>query len=350
MVKNDIDTERKRTDNSQASKRASKDYSISFVRFVATIFIIICHVQQYYNIELCWWFNVGVQMFFYISGYLYSNRVIEDSIAWNCKQFLKILVPYYICIIITCGIGFFLHAGCGIKQIFHLIVLNGTGGFITLDHTWFISYILLCYMITPALLNMKIICRNNIRFVFRMLFLLCGMFIFFELYAKYYKSAWIICYTLGIIFGQFETYHSKKTNRQLKIFIVFIAAITNLIAIYFNYFSDELFYGFSRFFNYPHVFLGIALVIIFKRLYKTIQFKERYNKILDLSDKYSFYIYLTHQIFILGEFSLLGVVDNLLLGLIAVIICTFVSAYILYLLSSLISPIVNRFITKLLFE
>ena len=47
-----------------------REYEISIIRIISTVFIVTCHIQQHYNIGLCWWFNVGVQIFFFMSGYL----------------------------------------------------------------------------------------------------------------------------------------------------------------------------------------------------------------------------------------------------------------------------------------
>lgn len=35
-------------------------YSLSLVRFIALILIIICHMMQYEGCVLAWWFNIGV--------------------------------------------------------------------------------------------------------------------------------------------------------------------------------------------------------------------------------------------------------------------------------------------------
>ena len=45
------------------------DYSISMIRAMSMVAIITCHFMQYLDIELAWWFNVGVQVFLCISGY-----------------------------------------------------------------------------------------------------------------------------------------------------------------------------------------------------------------------------------------------------------------------------------------
>lgn len=54
--------------------KSSYDYSVSLIRLIATIFIITCHIMQYLSIELAWWFNVGVQIFLCMSGYLYGKK------------------------------------------------------------------------------------------------------------------------------------------------------------------------------------------------------------------------------------------------------------------------------------
>ena len=59
--------------------KSEKNYAISLLRFIAMIFIVICHFFQYYNLELAWWFNVGVQIFLCISGFLYGNKKITNS-------------------------------------------------------------------------------------------------------------------------------------------------------------------------------------------------------------------------------------------------------------------------------
>lgn len=51
-----------------------KDYSISAIRLLAFIFIVSCHLCQYYSHPIRSWLNVGVQMFLFISGHLYGGE------------------------------------------------------------------------------------------------------------------------------------------------------------------------------------------------------------------------------------------------------------------------------------
>ena len=63
---------------------------------IVMLMIITCHVMQYYDFFLAWWFNVGVQIFLCLSGYLYGWKKIENIIEFYRKRLLKILVPYYL--------------------------------------------------------------------------------------------------------------------------------------------------------------------------------------------------------------------------------------------------------------
>ncbi|WP_418750624.1 acyltransferase family protein, partial [Frisingicoccus sp.] len=323
---------------------ASKDYSISFARFVAMIFIVTCHIQQFYDNELCWWFNVGVQMFFFISGYLYSNRMISDSVGFVVKQFVKILVPYYICITITWGVASALHVGCGLKQLLHLVTINGTGGFSSLSHVWFIAYILMCYLITPMLFRMKIVSKNIKKSVMRTGLLLIGLLMFFEFFAQYYNAAWIICFVLGIILGEFEIVLPETIIKMWKVIIIVAAFFANAVKIFCQNIVHIEFMGFSRYSNYTHVLLGIALVIILMELYKII-LNGKCVKMLDLSDKYSYFVYLAHHIFILGAFSLLNIIENPVIAIIEVVICTVVAAVLLHRISKMVNPIAQKMIS-----
>lgn len=73
--------------------------AISSIRLISMIMIISCHFMQYFEMELAWWFNVGVQIFFVMSGFLYGSRTIDKPIEFLCKQFRKILIPYWTIII-----------------------------------------------------------------------------------------------------------------------------------------------------------------------------------------------------------------------------------------------------------
>ena len=72
-----------------------RDWTISLIRMISTVLIVTCHFMQYLDLELAWWFNVGVQIFFCVSGFLYGKKRITSPIEFICKNMKKILIPYF---------------------------------------------------------------------------------------------------------------------------------------------------------------------------------------------------------------------------------------------------------------
>ena len=73
-----------------------KDYAISVVRLIAFCMVVICHICNFYNNELAYWFNCGVQVFLVISGFLYGQRGIIRWKSFYKRNLPKILMDYYI--------------------------------------------------------------------------------------------------------------------------------------------------------------------------------------------------------------------------------------------------------------
>ena len=66
----------------------NKDYGISMARLLAMLGVIICHFMSSPMINmgaLAFLFNVGVQIFLFISGYLYGKRDSIDIIPFYKK-------------------------------------------------------------------------------------------------------------------------------------------------------------------------------------------------------------------------------------------------------------------------
>ena len=68
---------------------------ISLLRMLSVFSIISCHIMQFYNNELAWWFNTGVQVFLLISGFLYSQKNVKVKEFYK-KNITKILFDYYV--------------------------------------------------------------------------------------------------------------------------------------------------------------------------------------------------------------------------------------------------------------
>lgn len=134
----------------------SESNAISLLRSLAMFSIVICHFLQAMNNRYCWVFNIGVQVFLAISGYLYGGKTIQNWPPWFKKRFMKLYIPYFIffvfCIPFYC---LFAPEIINIKSVsIYFLNLQGivaTANIKGLSHLWFMTVIALCYLITPVL-------------------------------------------------------------------------------------------------------------------------------------------------------------------------------------------------------
>ena len=77
---------------------AGRQAAISAIRLLSLVMIITCHIFQYLDNELAWWFNAGVQIFLCVSGFLFGQRHIDDirSFLENVFNAMKIDVEIVI--------------------------------------------------------------------------------------------------------------------------------------------------------------------------------------------------------------------------------------------------------------
>lgn len=134
------------------------DYSISFTRICAMLFVIICHLGSYFGLAFVGQlFNVGVPIFYLISGYLYGNAEIKDIRTWLCKRLIRLYIP-----LLLWGICFFIititrnNALPSFEEIiFFLLNLHGLNFLFynmpdLASGPWFLTVIMLCYFFVVA--------------------------------------------------------------------------------------------------------------------------------------------------------------------------------------------------------
>lgn len=127
---------------------------------IATILIIICHAPQY-GVTMPQWIKTiisnggfGVDIFLFLSGMgIYnsyqSNNIKKKSVLyWYLKRYLRIIIPY---ILIITPILFWKPWDIEYSFLSTVIELSGFGSIVRHSPLWFISCILILYLITPLL-------------------------------------------------------------------------------------------------------------------------------------------------------------------------------------------------------
>ena len=326
---------------------------ISLVRVFATFLIVMCHYIVIYS-KVAWLsmvFNVGVELFFIISGFLYGQKKIIGVRKWLIKQIYKIAVPIYLYYLIS---GILL---CAMRQlgdinligvIKQLLFLNGFigGGIgnIATSHLWFMSYILLCYAITPILQ----ILRGKLRFGINMLIAVIAavLEIVFILTIELNNQTAYLVHLSGVVLYIFSYFFSCYWNREINkpcyILLCALMLIANIFRIVTNTYIDNntapllfkiyfsVISAYSQCIFAMWIFMTIHIAYYAK---KEIYFKIK--KYIIFWDRRSMYMYIVHEMFIFaGVFNVTNWTQSYIIKSIVFIACSLLFCEILYVSSN----------------
>jgi Predicted acyltransferases len=336
--------------------------AVSSIRLIALIFIVACHIFQGENIVLAWWFNVGVQIFLFMSGFLYGTKNIEHASIWLKKRLARIVVPYYLFLAIVI-LFYAVFAGELLNVdalLTNLFLLQGFGtGLAGIEHLWFLSYILLCYLITPILQAADFSRPENskIKYAAELILLFIALQVLQSAGVVNLSVPNVSAYIIGYYFSRRHFYSRtdvslwKDASARTSIIGIFTACIlTTPLVIYLEYFYNGGALSFlvpykDVLFNWNHTILGVslflAMYLFFDFLYSRKACKAL-THVVKWSDTYSYHIYITHQIVILGQFSLLAATASMPVNLMMIVVFAVVTGMLLQKLNLLVLHVYKR--------
>lgn len=307
--------------------------SISYLRSFSAILIFACHVAFIAGaFESAMWFNVGVPLFFIISAYLLA---LKSHISTNLTHFYKrrlisIFPSYLIYIASVVIVLFVIGKAPDIKSIIcYGLGLSGLTdtNILGLGHLWFITVLLICYLITPFL-DWIIDKRFFIPAISA--FLILQFLTFFIIHYPAY-GIHVASYVLVYCF-----YHKKPnkniTKTQVKIWFT-SAAILSLMRLLFDrhfmegdyeayYYYDALFQPIARF--------ALAMCIFTFFIYQSKRIEQwslnhlKGHKVINAFSESSYEVYLTHQFILLAFWEFFPFLHNGI-GLVIWVILSFVA-------------------------
>lgn len=270
---------------------------ISNVRIIATLSILLCHTVAYFHFipghnVLPQFFNVGVPVFFIISGYLYGLKFKDDNKTLNLRNFattryFAVILPLQIfalfCVFLSWPDEIRPLLGCLFNiQGLHFLVnfSNPFYGGVYLSQSWFVTVIMLCYALLPSILTYK---RR------------------IGLSTKTILALWIVSFALAFL-GMHLGYlclfvsgfylASDYTDLQLKPYktiMLFVSAI--LLRVVCRYwFDDTVFYN-DIVSSISNSTIAFSIIYITK-YFDTIDLSKL--RLFSFIDKYSYYIYIVH--------------------------------------------------------
>lgn len=195
-----------------------RNVNIQIARIIAMFSIVFCHcfneIGNFFSF-LGQLLNVGVFIFFIISAYLYGKKDIKEPKKWIKKKFLQICLPIYIWMLVVNCIYIVTNTNVNFYENFvYIFNLQAfiNNNLLGLQHLWFISIILVLYIITLLLNKYKIYLlsqKNKTKII--MLFLIVlyvvtsflnanlGRYIFYAIiyiYTYIYRHAGLLSQTL----------------------------------------------------------------------------------------------------------------------------------------------------------
>lgn len=326
-----------------------KLYSCSLIRFIAMILIISCHTCEWIGYALGEstvlgivgnWCAVGVQIFLILSGFLYGRRgnlfQNEKRIDFVIRNVKKIILDYFVyAVFVILPVYCY---GKEFPQIFKMLfrVFTFSGVIDGVHHLWFIPYILVCYLFTPLLydIKQKAIDKNCLM---SSLFLLWVIIEIFDIaYNSYFVGTWIMCYVVGFFSPEIIIKFSNKAKAIIMAGVV-LALPVNYVGYITRYVVQPLvgkglkneicvyIINYARSYNALIIVLFIMFICSRRPIRNSI-----WKKVLDLSDKFSFDIYITHMIYIKGALSLLNKTRSYAINVLFMLIATVLSGVILF--------------------
>lgn len=325
----------------------TRNYNISLLRLIAMVSIIVCHFLQFYNHEAAWWLNSGVQVFFIISGYLYSRKKFDNPVEFYKKSFLKIYIPYIIFTLVMTVLYLLFNKSAFsiatfIKMIFCLGYYSG------LEHLWFVSYILFCYLFTPLMFRFLSFIEDKKECI--KLIIIALLFIAFFavsiLTKSYFNPVRIVAFFIGYVVGFYSDKYNTKFKIIFSLLVFALLIVTCGVRIYFSYIAKEEFKGFDYFVDANRILIGLSFFVLF--MYAIPQIRPL--KLLVFSDKYSYCVYLVHQLFILSYFNLMGLTSiafvNILITVVVIVLCSLGLYYLVRFFNFVIDLVNLKFCKK----
>ena len=306
---------------------SAESIALSIIRVFAMALIVSCHLAQCYGLMIAWVLNVGVQVFFFMSGFLYG-RLDTSASPWNFykKRLVKVYLPFliWVAIIVVVYSAFHLYHFNAKQIVLYLLNLQWFSTPIEgLNHLWFLTVLMVGYLLTPwakkLLKKYPFLCIS----VFMM-----GCIIEFVFVKKFYSIfAWIALYFAGFFYGSF--YSKKLSNVMLLIGAVALI----VLGLFFkqDWLTDV---EYSHYSIWLHWILGLFLFVLLYRIFPLlIDSNKKYAAIMHL-DKISYEVYLTHHPLILGPLSMMFLTQYDVVNIMIMLLTVYILSRILHYVGS----------------
>lgn len=348
--------------------------NVSLLRIVSTICIFFCHLV--YEVfkpigEPYWYFplHFGVQIFMFISGYLYGKKDIKSYKNYIKQRFSVLLIPYYIYILILfTSFAIYDHTLITLSTFMQGIFCFNLFGHSTIfiNHFWYLFYALVSYLFIPWLIALRNHWQKKINLSVTktsLIYGLIGFLVLLELFVAMFLDGQVTftCLLAGFFFSarsqkkegqttskEYNTLTWKDNKFQICLYtflflgfsVLFYFVVTNRLLLPLIW--DNLLLKYST------AIVGVTFSILFISAFKFLNTKTLIAP-LRFFDGMSYYFYITHQLFLINgtspkaQLSFLYVTPYFTLNILIAFAVTLASAYLLKLVSQ---PLINLILKR----
>ncbi len=222
------------TNNNTVNIPKTKWNNISLIRFISFLNIFVFHVLYFWTdfAENYFPFWFAVQVFLFISGFLYSKKEIKDTKKFYLKNGLKIIIPVVVLLLLFYA-AYLIAYLCGYNV--YVREVNPNGCLVSaLGHLWFIYAICGCYFITPFLNKMVNAYKQKDKNKFQNLLILILIFVMIDfISAQFGNQLSLTSFILGYLFRYFYDGKFFQKNKKIIASISFVLFIGLSISYYF---------------------------------------------------------------------------------------------------------------------
>ena len=297
--------------------------NISLLRMVSFVLIIAYHLLLNLSPVSKWYdgwggdffpFYMSLQAFLFVSGYLYANKKIDDKKKFYKKELVKLLFPVLMLFVVFAILHLCIHPD-SINPInfYHNFLADGY----PFGHLWFVWFLVVCYLLIPFV--QKALDKNNSHHKLYLSILLVCCII--EAIAEIiFSFKIVVCiFVFGMWYGKRQNDGKLENKKLQKILCAFVFTLsyvffmlTRHCAFSENHFIYNLLGGFQ------HLMSGLIGTSFAILMLLCFEFLNKYNtpKILKFSDKYSYFIYLWHSMFMKAPLCLMFITPYVSLNII----------------------------------
>ena len=331
--------------------------NVTILRVIAMLSIFCYHTilaftENIYTANLYFPLFFGVQIFMFISGYLYSTKEIKSFKEHMKNRFFTLMIPYYIFMAVLLVVYLFLDIQkitipTVLRMLFCIQLLSNRPS--SSGHLWYIFFALLCYLFVPLLIKL----RNHFQGKEKLtkssqILLILFIILIFAIEIAIQSQIVVSCFVFGFFYGVWKNKQANQNKQAVKEknineCIIASLLLVTFISVYYLFNSNINIivprFCFNFFTYFSTTIIAITFSILILKIFKFTNNRTLIKPIRFL-DNISYGFFIVHHFFLITTYgsgsslSLLYTTPYIWLNILLAFATSILSAFILTIISN----------------